>query len=109
MRNLPENTNPRRKREVLTVEQYHALLADEELPLICKIVLQLCTMTGLRSCEAIGLRWEDVDFRGCKIFVRRSVKGHFCDAPKTVESEATVPMHEDLAGSCRAGKRLPRR
>jgi integrase len=107
IRNLPQNTTPKRPRVVVSIEQFHALLGDELLPEVCKVLLQLCTMTGVRSCEAIALKWSDVDFAHGKIYIRRSAKGKYVDEdPKSLNSRATVPVEPPLASVLRRWKKI---
>ena len=100
-RNVPAATAPRRKRPVVTVEQYHALMTDGELPQICKVAMSIMLITGLRPGETFGLKWSDVDYQNGKIAILRSVKRKFEDAPKTDESCATVPLDPHLAAMLR--------
>lgn len=104
LRNLPVAVRVQRKKIVLTLEQYAALLNDEQLPLHVKVMIQLSAMTGMRSSEFLGLRWEDVDFAAGKITIRRSSVGKNQDAPKTEKSAASIPMHADLARIMRQWK-----
>lgn len=48
--------------------------------------------TGLRTSEAVGLRWEDVDLRSRKLSVRRSRTLGEDNAPKTAGSERTITL-----------------
>jgi len=48
--------------------------------------------TGLRTSEAVGLRWGDVDLRRRKLMVRRSRVRHEENAPKTAHSERTIEL-----------------
>jgi integrase len=110
--NMRHNTNPKRRRDLITPEQYELLQNDPELPLLCKVVLAVMEFTGMRGCEALALSWEhgrpgDPDYRGCdidfdskpaKIWVRRSVKeGKHIDEPKTPDSLRTVALTAKLA------------
>jgi integrase len=111
LRNMPHCTTPKRKRTVLTPEQYQALQAAPELCLLDKTIIAIMQMAGLRGCEALGLSWEhgkpddtdyrpnDIDLNGnpAKIWVRRSVKGPHIDEPKTAESQRAEPLPATLA------------
>jgi integrase len=48
--------------------------------------------TGLRTSEAVGLRWGDVDLRSGKLSVRRSRTLGEDNAPKTAGSERTITL-----------------
>lgn len=51
--------------------------------------------TGARAGEALGLKWEDVDFPARKITLRRAASNGIECLTKTA-SPREVPMHEDL-------------
>jgi integrase len=55
-----------------------------------KIVVAVAAVTGLRLAELRGLRWGD--FGGDTLTVSRSVWRTHVSAPKTSESEATIPV-----------------
>ena len=54
--------------------------------------------TGLRVGEAIGLRWEDVDFESKALSVQRDIWHGKVDSPKYTASERVVPLGPVLAG-----------
>lgn len=74
------------------------------------ILISLCT--GLRIGEVCALRWEDIDLEKRRLKVRESVKRMYdpfkCEScvetgsPKSVSSERTVPVGEDLYGVLKA-------
>ena len=82
----------------------HRYLEPWEISLIIKhapvyrvgLWVMLMLFAGLRRGEALGLRWDDIDFAAGAIHVRRAV--HFenntpvIGPPKTVESIRTVPI-----------------
>ena len=63
-------------------------------------VVRFLLLTGLRSGEAFGLRWEDVDFERQTIHVRRNltkVKGEYIlDTPKTRGSIRQLAMSSEV-------------
>lgn len=109
VRNIRSNTKPARGREIITAQQYEAVLNDPLLPEYAKVILRIMKATGCRGCEALGLSWghgqkgdpdyrpRDIDFDAQKIWIRRSAKGRWINATKTPESERTVPMLPTLA------------
>ena len=63
----------------------------------------LVAATGLRISEALGLRWEDVDYEQRQINLRRVwVNNRVFDRLKTEDSEAPVPLTNLLAECLRA-------
>lgn len=52
----------------------------------------VAALTGMRSSELFGLKWEDVDFRQRLIYVRRSFYHGEFGPPKSRMSERAVPM-----------------
>jgi integrase len=84
--------------ESMTIAPEQALAVTRELPELEKTLVLLTTATGLRISEALGLRWDDVDFAGKQIHIRRSWTAGEFGKPKTKASKAVVPMHEILAG-----------
>jgi integrase len=60
----------------------------------------LIAVTGLRISEALGLRWEDVDWLGKRIHLRRGWVGEtIVESLKTEGSKRPVPLSDVLAES----------
>ena len=60
----------------------------------------LVAATGVRISEALGLKWEDVDYENQQIFLRRVwVNDTVVNRLKTDDSEAPVPL-TDLLSEC---------
>jgi integrase len=53
--------------------------------------------TGLRSCELVALRWEDLDFDNLSLQVQRSCVQGEINPTKTPASESTLPLDQALA------------
>lgn len=85
----------------LTLEQYQALLADEQLPLLVKTIIQVLAGLGLRISECLGLRWDDFDWEAGTVQIRRSVVGGRTYATKTAGSAQKLPVHESIAAALR--------
>ena len=64
-------TRKTRKARSLMVEQFQALLKELHEPFATMALL--CVCLGLRISEALALRWEDVDWLGSKLSVRRGI------------------------------------
>lgn len=63
----------------------------------------LVAATGIRISEALGLKWEDVDFQSKQINLRRVfVSDRVVEKMKTEDSEAPVPLTDLLAKHLRA-------
>lgn len=66
-----------------------------------KIALKLMLLTGVRSGELHGLRWEDIDFEKKVVHVRRNrlynkEVGIYEKSPKTRTSVRDIPLTDDL-------------
>jgi integrase len=66
----------------------------------------LVAATGIRISEAMGLKWEDVDYHGKQINLRRVwVKDTIVERLKTEDSAAPVPLTDLLAAHLRNWQR----
>jgi integrase len=118
LHSLPNKTRPKRPRNIITPDQYHALQNDERLSDVHKVLVSVLEMTGIRGCEAVGLSWGygepgDVVYRPCdigihadppRIWIRRSVTdrgvrqtGEFEYETKNAQSKRTVALPEALS------------
>jgi integrase len=95
--------NPKRPKP-WTAEQCWTFLehaADDRLANLYHLLL----VTGMRRGEAIGLRWEDVDFAGRCLFVVQQiteVHGHsVVGTPKTKRGTRLVPIDDDTVAMLR--------
>ena len=87
----------RKELTILEIEQYDALLNDPKLPLLVKTIMQVCVSLGLRISEALGLRWEALDFENGVLKVECSVVQGETNDPKTMKSKRELPLHPELA------------
>lgn len=53
-------------------------------------------LTGMRSGELIGLKWEDVDFKKKEIHIKRAIKMGEVSTPKTKNSIRTIDILDNL-------------
>jgi integrase len=99
---LGQNENPialvrcsgKRKRipEILSAEEFRALFAV--LPNRERCIGTICATTGLRVCEVLGLKWEDIDFIDKTANVLRSFVDGAIGPCKTEISQQPVPLDE---------------
>jgi integrase len=89
---------------ILTVEQYAALLDDQELPEVVKVMIQVMAGLGLRISECLGLQWSDTDFEAGTIQIQRSVVHGLANDTKTASSKTILPLHSNLVEVLRAWK-----
>ena len=90
--------------QILTPPEIRRLLDAAAEPV--RTLLLCAVLTGMRRGELLGLRWEDIDLEGHRIFVRRALwRGKFV-TPKSRRSRRTI----DLAPTLRAAlAKLPSR
>ena len=80
-----------RKKIVLTVEQYHALLA--ELPYHIQVMVMIAMCLGLRVSGIRALQWQDFDLKGRMLTLARSIVGRYVwNGKKTGASEDEVAL-----------------
>lgn len=89
---------------ILTVEQYAALLDDEQLPEVVKCMIQVMAGLGLRVSEALGLKWTDINNEAGTIQIQRSVVHGQANDTKTASSKTVLPLHENLVEVLKAWK-----
>jgi integrase len=99
-RSLPRSMRPGRNappRRILTNPEIHALLAVAP-HLWERALYATCIYAGLRSGEARGLRWCDVDFEARRIRVRQqSLRDGELGPLKTDSSERDIVLYPQLA------------
>jgi integrase len=84
-----------RKKIVLTVEQYHALLAA--LPYHVQVMVMVAMCLGLRMSEIRALQWQDLDLKRRMLTLTRSIVGRYVwDGGKTGTSEDEVVLDSKL-------------
>ena len=70
----------------------------DALPVRTKAFYLTLVFTGIRTGEALGLKWEDVDFAGHELHVRRAIYRGQETTPKTSSSIRPRPMVPELIG-----------
>jgi integrase len=73
-----------------TAQQVRAILARATGQY--HVMFAIAATTGLRAGEILGLKAEDFDFEGRLLHIRRSVWRGKLQTPKSVKSEATIPI-----------------
>jgi integrase len=81
-----------RRPDILTAEEFRALL--DALPDRERLMGTICATTGLRICEVLGIKWEDIDFETLTVDVLRSYTDGSIGPCKTEISEQPVPLDE---------------
>lgn len=89
-----------RRPDVLTAEEFQSLLGA--LPVRERLMGTICATTGLRIGEALGLKWEDIDFTTHMAEVLRSYSDGAIGPCKTEISEQPVPLDEIVLDGLRA-------
>ncbi len=89
-----------RRPDVLTAEEFRALL--EALPERERLMGTICATTGLRVCEVLGLKWEDIDFAAHTANVLRSFVDGDLGPCKTETSQQPVPLDSIVLEGLRA-------
>jgi integrase len=89
-----------RRPDVLTAEEFQSLLGA--LPVRERLMGTICATTGLRIGEALGLKWEDIDFTTHMAEVLRSYSDGAIGPCKTEISEQPVPLDEIVLEGLRA-------
>jgi integrase len=93
----------RRKSRAMTVAQINTLLAAKSNP-FWRAYIVTGLMCGLRPGELLGLRWEDVDFDGGVIRVRKSLKA----LPDPVTGKRRLVLHDLKTEESRRSIEMPR-
>ena len=88
----------------LPIAEFQSLV--KELPEPFATMALCCACLGLRISEALGLQWQDVDWLGGQIAIRRSVVAQVVDAPKTEGSEKCVSVASELLQRLQAWKQV---
>lgn len=86
------------KVDFLTADEIKALLAATDKKDYC-MMLTAC-LTGCRRGEVLGLRWEDIDFRGGVIHVNQQLTNQGTLGPlKSAESKRPIPVPATLVNA----------
>jgi integrase len=89
MRSVRQSARRAKVPVVLDVSELHRLFAVLALREQAMVITD--ALTGIRRSELMGLKWEDLDFMGCKTDIVRSVVDSASGPCKTETSENTCP------------------
>ncbi|HXC43706.1 MAG TPA: tyrosine-type recombinase/integrase [Candidatus Dormibacteraeota bacterium] len=87
---LAPKVGPKREKPALTEAQLMQVFKD--VPARMKAFFMVLGLTGIRSGEALGLHWSDLDFASCELHVRRAIYRGQETTPKTDDSIRARPM-----------------
>jgi integrase len=90
--------------ETLTAEEFVKLFG--KLPDRERAMGTLCATTGVRISEALGLKWEDIDFRTGQANVLRSVVDGVVGRCKTEVSQQPVPLDDLTIGELQSWRKI---
>ena len=102
IRFVRQSAKRERAPDVLTAEEFKALLAELDGPYY--VMVLLAAVTGLRVSELIAVKWEDVDFAAGEIRLTRAIvcqQGQHIGPLKTETSqkrELSVRLRKNGAG-----------
>jgi integrase len=92
------------EKPALTEDQLYALF--DVLPVRTKAFYVALAFTGIRTGEALGLKWEDLDFAARELHIRRAIYRGKEATPKTSGSIRPRPMVDDLYQALRNHKTM---
>lgn len=73
------------------------------------VLFELLLTSGMRPEEALGLKWEDVDFKNNRIHIKRVLtrtkEGWNLEEPKTSKSRRTIPLPKEVMKNLKEHKR----
>lgn len=90
---LPERSVKEEARR-FTLDQARSIIAMAKG--LYRVMFAIAAMTGLRAGEILGLQARDFDFEGRLLHIRRSVWRGKPQTPKSVNSEAVLPIPDSL-------------
>ena len=88
-------TKRQKEAVVLTPEQFRDII--RRLPAHVNMVAITMACLSLRVSEALGLQWQDIDWQGKTVTIRRSAYRGSIDETKTSSSKAKLPLAALLA------------
>lgn len=93
------STKRLRTPSMLTASELRKLL--DALPYRERLMGVICATTGLRICEVLGLKWQDIHFEVSTADVLRSFVDGVIGPCKTETSQQAIPLDEFVIGGLR--------
>jgi integrase len=95
-------SKPGRKARTLRVDEFHRLCSILTEPYRTMAIVSVCL--GLRWSELAGLQWQDIDWLGGELTLRRAVVMQITGEVKTVHSAKPLPLDARLLEVLKAHK-----
>ena len=89
------SSRPRRKKMILTPEQFQQICEKLDEPFRTMVVIAMCL--GLRVSEILALKWSDFDFEEGTLMITRGTVHARIGRVKTEYSEDEMPLHPAFA------------
>jgi integrase len=89
------STRPRRKKVIITAEQFRLICNGLEEPFRTMVVIAMCL--GLRVSEILALKWADFDFEDGTLMITRGTVHGRIGRVKTEYSEDEMPLDPAFA------------
>jgi integrase len=89
------STRPRRKKVIITAEQFQLICNGLEEPFRTMVVIAMCL--GLRVSEILALKWADFDFEDGSLMITRGTVHGRIGRVKTEYSEDEMPLDPAFA------------
>ncbi len=83
-----------RKPRSLTAAEFHDLLSELREP--HSSIALLCVCLGLRFSECLALQWQDVDWLGSRLHIRRGIVNQVVGSVNTVNSEKALNLAPEV-------------
>ena len=95
-------SKPGRKARTMSLEEFHRLCEMLTEPYRTMAIVSVCL--GLRWSELVGLQWQDIDWLGGELTLRRAVVKQITGEVKTVHSAKPLSLDPRLLGVLKAHK-----
>ncbi|MEI9979096.1 MAG: site-specific integrase [Edaphobacter sp.] len=92
---IKDVTKVQKEAIVLTPELFREVVL--RLPEHVNMIAMTAACLGLRVSEALGLKWEDIDWKAGIVTIKRSAYRGSIDDTKNTPSKARLPLHPTLA------------